>query len=323
VLAAFAWFILNAAARDMNKSDAAGNGLAMVYAVFFAIGLWAILAILMVFSAVKGEMPGAGAVCAFLLVPLSGASAVAAIDLLSNRFLPRWPMAVLILVPPLVAAYAAWAYFPGLRAAVPHTVASIVVWGLVFAVSIAPGFLMMNKEETAERGRIANARKLADYDEKERQQRRAEFQSLPRSSDLRVWLSWAEPGDDLRSAALQRARESSTRQAEAEELIRIGIIPAMRELPNLDLAPTPKLCENARAFLAYRAEILRRRGPDRPYDLFAEDVEPFLPAARWLIENGCDCRTELSDMDAAVRIYRMSTEREQALAKLVKLRESR
>ena len=57
----------------------------------------------------------------------------------------RWMRALLApcLLPPLIAAYAGWARFAGLRAAVPAQAATYGAWGIVAAVSAAVAYAAM------------------------------------------------------------------------------------------------------------------------------------------------------------------------------------
>jgi hypothetical protein len=134
-----AWAGLVANIFSLHKSDAAGNGLAKVFAVFLAIGLWALLALLTLAAGISGEMPMWAGGCAVLLIPASGAAALGAIHVLSaDPHQPRWPAAVVLVVPGLIVAFAVWSFVPAIRNLVPSRIAGGVAWGTVLVLSILP-----------------------------------------------------------------------------------------------------------------------------------------------------------------------------------------
>src|SRR5215831_6217019 len=81
----FLWIGVTANLTTMNQSDAAGNALSQAFAVLMIIGLWILLAILMIMAAVQGGMPRWAVVLALIAVPASGAAAVAVESLLEGR----------------------------------------------------------------------------------------------------------------------------------------------------------------------------------------------------------------------------------------------
>jgi hypothetical protein len=109
-----------------------GEAIAELTFIFF---LWVTLALLLIVSAVMGQMPRWVAVLSFLLIPFSGLATVTAIDMCSRHFV--WPILFPVLLPLLIVFYAAWARFPKLHAAFPANDISIVVWGLIFVLSSA------------------------------------------------------------------------------------------------------------------------------------------------------------------------------------------
>lgn len=119
--------------------DAAfGDAIASFFAV---VALWGVLAVLLIAGAVVGQMPRWSAVIAFILVPFSGVSVFVAIDMCSRHIKPA--VIVPIILPLLIVAYAMWARWPKLRAALPATAVSGVTWGVVFIVSLATDILAL------------------------------------------------------------------------------------------------------------------------------------------------------------------------------------
>ncbi|HMN73303.1 MAG TPA: hypothetical protein PKA55_15695 [Rhodoblastus sp.] len=116
-----------------------GGGDSVVSSAFVVIYdvlmVWTALVVLTAVAAIQGAMPAGGWIAAVVLLPASGAATVAAIDLASRG--GRWALLAPCILPPLIAAYAAWARFAGLRGAMPVKAATYGVWGLVAAMSAA------------------------------------------------------------------------------------------------------------------------------------------------------------------------------------------
>ncbi|MFT4099095.1 MAG: hypothetical protein QM651_18390 [Rhodoblastus sp.] len=115
-----------------------GSAFIVVYDVLM---VWTALVVLTTLAAMKGAMPASGWIAAAVLLPASGVATVAAIDFASRG--GRWALIAPCVLPPLIAAYAGWARFAGLRAAVPAKVATYGTWGGVAAVSAIVGYAAM------------------------------------------------------------------------------------------------------------------------------------------------------------------------------------
>ena len=101
IVAIFLWLAMVAISATMNESDAAGRGMANGFAMVTAIGLWIVLAILVLMAVTRTGVPGLVRVAALLLVPLSFAAALATISLLAGvrGQATGWPIVVLAAVP--------------------------------------------------------------------------------------------------------------------------------------------------------------------------------------------------------------------------------
>jgi hypothetical protein len=106
-----------------------------IASLFFTVGLWIALAVLLAVGGLMGKMPRWAAIVAVFAIPLAGVATFVAIDMCSRHI--KWAVAFPIALPLLVALYALWARTPKFRAAVAATPMSIGVWGLVFALSAA------------------------------------------------------------------------------------------------------------------------------------------------------------------------------------------
>lgn len=124
--------------RPGGGDQVLSNAFAIIYDVLM---VWTALVVLTAVAAIKGAMPASGWIAAIVLLPASGAATVAAIDFASRG--GRWALLAPCLLPPLIAAYAGWARFAGLRAAVPAKVATYGVWGAVAVLSAVVAYAAM------------------------------------------------------------------------------------------------------------------------------------------------------------------------------------
>ncbi len=326
VLVILLWLPLVGNLATINNSDPAGNGLSKAYGVFMAIALWILMALLLVVAGVKGQMPMWAGVLAFLLAPASGAATLAAIELLSDRTFSRWPILIPALVPPLIAAFAIWAYVPSIHAAIPANLAGAIVWGTVLCLAISPwpSIAKRSGEGDEHRAKIEAAYQAesAKRKEQDRQEKLARFQKLTYDAPLWEWRDFADPESELREQALEGMRHVKSRQADAEELLAHGLPFPMRELSNLALEATPALCESARRFLRKKADSMKPNVAGAPpYDVIADLIEPYLPTMTWLTQKHCECADELDGINQIVRVYRDSPERDKFLAALDQIRQ--
>ena len=171
-VALFLWAALLATCGTFTASDAAGNGLAEVWAVFSSFCLWASLAVILIIAGIKGRMAGRSIASAVVLVPASCAAAIAAIEILQYAGESRWTMIVPAVAPPLLLAYSAWLYFPACRAVVSRRLADGVTWTLLLALSLAPWPRTVEhrreRQAAAAQIRATTRAELAQHDEPSR-----------------------------------------------------------------------------------------------------------------------------------------------------------
>jgi hypothetical protein len=143
-LAALLWLALVATLVNLHSSDAAGNGLAQVYAVVNIVALWALLLVTVIIAMAGDGGPGWMKACAALLTLASAAAAIAAFTLLTGRGHDgvRWVAIVPIVIPPLLIAYALWAFIPALRGAVPIATVALALGLPALVLSLTPWVVM-------------------------------------------------------------------------------------------------------------------------------------------------------------------------------------
>jgi hypothetical protein len=124
-------------ANALGSPESGGEArIAQAYAaLLLTAGLWTVLALMLLVGGATGAIPGWAAALAFVLLPLSGAAAFAAMDMCSRGI--KAAAVFPALLPLIVAAYAYWARSTRLHARWPARRASFAAWGTVLALSLA------------------------------------------------------------------------------------------------------------------------------------------------------------------------------------------
>lgn len=155
---------------------------------------------------------------------------------------------------------------------------------------------------------------------------------LNAQSHLRGWLKFVDQ-PDLQAQALAGARQTSSRSADAVEILRDKYDEEsrwklLRYLARLDLEATLPLCLQALSELRGQlASIYRPAAADepRPYSELLQRLGTGeqLPALIWLARHGCAAETELNDAVTLVSAYQDSPDRAKMLATLTAFRPAR
>ncbi|MGH7712617.1 MAG: hypothetical protein ACREOG_15100 [Gemmatimonadaceae bacterium] len=322
-IACLLWLGLVAAVLTLNSSDPAGNALSYSFAMLMTIALWILLAILLLLAGAKGAMPRSVALWALVLVPLSGAAAVASLVLLEGRVdtLAKWPLAVPVLAPLLIMLYAAWSLYPAWRATVPPNAANAAVWGGLLILSLVPWPAVLRSP--AERAKAQEAFEAQEERAAalKREENLAKFRQLTSESALWDWLQFTTDGNELRDSAFAGIQRLQRRQADAEELIMRGEDLPMMELRHLDLSVTPRFCGIAVEFLRKDAESFRPTTTDpKPLAVMPYQIDRHLTTMHWLEAHGCDCDVAVKAYATTAGLYPASPERARFIAQLAELR---
>jgi hypothetical protein len=294
LVAVLAWLILLPGLTGLDSSDPAGNGLAQAFAVFEAIALWLLLAVLTFVCWLNGSMWRGGAIAAAILVPGSGVAAIGALALLARPDVPPhlWPLVALVAPPPLIVAYDLWVMTAPLRDRLPARLVAIVVWGGVLAASVS--VVAMNALRVAELHKEAEASA----------QWRDEVAAVPADAPLWQWTHLLGRRVYQEDAVIEAIRGLPRRQADAETMLMRGDFP-LAYLGRFDLDATPAVCEGARAELRSRVAPLVAATPlARPYGDVASEVDAALAAMTWLTGYGCDCGAESLAWETMANAYR-------------------
>ena len=295
ILALLLWLLELASLSDLTGSDAAGNAITQAYAIIGLFLLWLLLAVLAIIAYAKGTMPGWAAIAALVLIPASGVATLGALGLLTTPTIApyRWPIIVPALVPPLIIAFSFWALLPATHARVPARFAAGFTWGTILLLCLALVPMMQVRERVHAR------------EEARRAQLDADLRQVPADAPLWALTPFLAKGNYVQYAELvRRIRALGRRQADAEAMLARGDFP-LRYLGQLDLTPTPALCENARALLRQRVAPLTLATPNaKDFADIAGEVGDAVAALRWLIDYDCNATAEAAAWETMAKAYR-------------------
>ena len=322
------WFVALVSLSQVVGRDVHGDAVVAQAIAFFAalafLGLtWLWLGGLLLMASAGGAMPASAHLAALLLYPASAAGAAAAIYLVQD---PKqwWPVIVPALIPPITAGYVFALHRPELRALFAGR-GSFAVGGVILLLSLAPWPSLFQTLARKSEQRAEHERAQQQWDIEEKARVRAEnllkLAAMSPDEPVMNWYGLLEDEGGVRAEAFEKLRHVPRRQADIEDMLSWGVPKAMMLLPDLDLAPTPQLCASAHAFLRKRVRDSAQGPTDEPAPYTSEGyVTESIAGIRWLISHGCDCDLSLAAIDAMVRTYKDSPERQKVLASLAELR---
>ncbi len=303
LVAAFFYAGMAGSLGSDGATDLAGRGLAMAVAALSGMVLWLSLAGLYVVSWTHGRLPGAAAIAAMFLLPLSAIAAAVATAWAEER--GAWLMASPFLLPPLLAAYALWARLPALRGTLPPGPVSAVL-GLAIvvltAVPLAIGWVETEASPQRDAARAERDRQRA-ADDARRSREAAEadaarFAALGPDSPLADYLDHLYGEDAARAAALAGIRAVRRRNEDAVALLAAGRLSDLDQLWRFDLE-AGKVCAAYADALARQAGAIDRARP--AWVSAALEIERQLDNIRWLNRAGCDLDAALVPLEARIR----------------------
>ena len=324
VLAVVLWFGAVATLATLTASDPAGNALSEAYGTLLLLACWGVLAVLLVVLGILGELAGWARLAALVLVPLTGAVAVAILQLLRDPAAPRWLIAVPAASGVLLLAYVAVALFPALGSRVAGLPVAAVTWGVLLVLGLAPWPLLMRARRAAAARRVELADSAARAESDARAaldaENRRRFAALSDEAPALEVLAFTQGRNPLREEALALLRRRPALAAELEALVVAGNDVAVLELHQLAPTVTPSLCAAVVAYLARDAATFRPGTPGPvTYGQIAWRVERHLPALAWLQAQGCRLDPALAAYAATVTAFPPSPEGDRFRARLAAL----
>jgi hypothetical protein len=323
IVALVVWLVMIADLTTVVGVEASGDravGLALgwLYAGVLLCGVWASVACLLAIAARQGVLPATGRAAAWMMCPLLLASGLVAMYLLAHGP-QRWPIAVPVAGPALVAVYAVLLYRPGAREVLGAPHAQAVFWGVAFALGLAVWPALAVRMQAGSRQEEEARQAQATWEAGDRQRRRTEalekLTTMSPDDHITSWYPLLDPRNGVRAEAIEALKKVPRRQGDIEEGLSYGIPMMMTLVPELNLSPTPALCQAARASLAKTAGNLRASGSDRrPYEAGAM-MDGTIAGVQWLADHGCDCREQAAAIASVLSSdYLDSADRRRILA---------
>jgi hypothetical protein len=264
---------------------------------------------------------------AWIGIPLSGLGALASIALLYDAQ-RRWPLVVPAFVPLLIGGYVVYAFLPALRT-VSISSAGMAMWGVVALLSLPPVPVAMKFLEAQGGGsvRAEPGPELDRFTAREHERARADGLSQLSKMDDETKLyevtSWMRPNSPVRQEAVEFARHLPNRQADMIQMLLNLQSDPLVYLPDLDLQPTPELCNAARYWL-HKAVVQRQQMfHDGPQRFVGMEFEEGLAGIRWISAH-CGCEKELDEIEAYARAQdQTAPDVQKFLAGLAEIREKK
>jgi hypothetical protein len=318
-------YMLAVVGQDVHGDAVVGQAYAWIAAMAFGGLAWLWMGGLLLRAGTQDRMPPWAAKVSIPAYLLMGAAGAIAVYLLQNPA-RVWPVMIPALLPPVVAFYVFALYQPSLAPKFAGT-GSVVVWGAILILSLAPWPSMFLSIAADNERRAESAKAQEEWRVQEGERNRAanleKLKAMTADDPVMNWYGLLDEESGVRTEAFEALRKIERRQADIEDMLGYGIMRAMMLVPDLDLKATPRLCEVSRTFLVNRAKESRVRPKQdpRPYngDSLA-DLEKILPAIRWLIAHGCDLEEGIAATEASVQSHIDSPERGRALGLLAELR---
>jgi hypothetical protein len=315
-------YLFGVTGQQAHGDAVVGQAFSFFAAIAFAALTWLWLGGLLLKAGTEGILPPWAQAPAIVLYLASGAAAAAAFVLIQDPH-RIWPAFIPGLIPPILAFYVLVLYLPILRSG---TVASLIAGAAVTILSLAPWPSLFRELTAAGERRVARVQAQQQWQIDEKARNRAEnlpkIQAMSPDVPLMNWYPLLDEKNGVRPEALEALRHVERRQPDIEDMLSYGIVIAMLLLPDLDLQPTPQLCEAARTFMLKNAKESRVRPKQdpTPYD-GAYGVAEFAPGIHWLTTRGCDCDEGIAALRASVESHLDSPDRKKALAALADLPE--
>jgi hypothetical protein len=269
---------------------------AALYVLVLGTALWLALGGLLLLAWRKGLAPPALSAASGILYVVAAIATFGAVQTYST-WPGGWSILVPISLPPLLALYGVWVRLPTLASGVPRRVPAATLGGVALVASAAIPFAMI--DPAGYPARLAQhqdsmnavfARRDAELMAKA-QQWEDGIHKLGPDSPLAAWLEYVNgsaEGEPLHLAALDGARKSNGRQADAAALLDDGRILKLADLWQIDLTATPALCT------AYDRALTRLAATDEPIESeVGKQIEWQLPNIKFFLGGGCDLASSL------------------------------
>jgi hypothetical protein len=300
-VAILATLILGSWIFEFHKSDAAGQGMTKGFSVVLDIFLLIVIGVMLLIAGTRGRFPGQWGWIAILLFAAGAAAQFYALIVLTDlESGVRFETALRLLVPAgagLLITLAAVHYYAQPQYWVAIAAAAVAA----LSVALAPGAKAETNARTEARAKAYQERRERDLTKV------AKIRALPADTAVIDLLAYTDvpvrEESDARQAAISRIREHHDRQAQIETALATGDVRAFRYLSNFELAATPSLCEAARQCARVHFAKLHPTQAEPTFSSVEDQLNPLGEQLRWLIQGGCDCKSEIALLEQSVRQY--------------------
>jgi hypothetical protein len=279
--------------------------IAQAYSGGLALLVWIFLAALLLVASSKGFLPPSLSLAAWVVLPLSGLAALVAIAILYKPQ-PLWPVLIPFGAPAVIAAYLLYAFLPPFQTiSVEKAGFCIFAFVVALSLSILPTAIQFAHENLDDGSIDATpGPKLDQWMAKEKARQRAdalgELQKFDEETKLYEVERFARPGSPVRKEALEVMRHLPNREADAILQLQGESSSMLYLFPDIDLQPTPQLCNAAREYL-HRAVQHRLAGSSPTGNSFVgSEFGEAIEGIRWVSEN-CGCDAQLAELEAYAR----------------------
>jgi hypothetical protein len=289
-LLAFLLYDVVSSGPPMSGEGNYSRGWELLWVYVLTAVVWLVLIVLLQ----RERIPGG-----FVVWVVSAAAAFGAYYLFGGGE-TRWPAAIPLLLPLLLAGAALSGYWSALRMPL---LAVAAVPCLIAAGTFTYTWIGQSSGERAGRAevRARNLRLVAQIDE---------------SHPIWQWLRLLADDSGVRDEAIAALRKLNRRQADMEQMVAERVGETMDLIPLLDLQPTPRLQERIDAWLLKDAAYARTKPGGSDEILKGDFMFSALPALHWMHSRGGCCREGISQMRAAALEYRDTKVRARYLKEL-------
>jgi hypothetical protein len=296
-----------AAIGDIYASDAAGRGLAGVFALGLGMVLWILLGVFVAVAKAKGAFSTVSGWLLSLIVVALASGCLVAMYLITEVgerspflssllfFVPAG--SVLVLVYGLVDSFGG---IPQQHSATISLIAAIIAGILAIAPWIEVVPAMADKK-----ARDAETYAAWERCQAAEEKRKMELEAIPEPGTMEELLEFVEVPPDwsgaIRSTAIQRMRKLPNKQEEAERLLQRRDLRILLIESDIELNVTPALIEGTKSCFGELTDRYRPVGSNASFDSISDALSPYFSTLRWLNENGHTPMEEL-DMLAAMAL---------------------
>lgn len=285
------------------KAPVPGNeGAKMVqqaYSGAAALVVWLLLGGILLLAGVKGLIPPGVGLMSWVLHPVSFVIAAVAIAIVYDvRW--RWAIAIPLIAPLLIAAYALYVSFGSTR--LSPSAAGLATWIAVMALClpVLPAAYRFQQEHLkSDAIEDKPGPELDRFMARERERRRErgleELKQVDEDTRLYSIQSLARDDSPVRAEALAAMRGLPNRQADAEQALLYDYFWILPILADIDVQPTPELCAAARHYLRRSVTEWRKQGIAASPDM-GPIFEKGLKSIGWIAAH-CDGDAELDLLD--------------------------